>query len=126
MPAFRENPLLFPVFGLTFVIVVHIVWLLSYCKYSFIHTASWKGHQITFIFSIVPLSSCTLSKVMLVLLETFMESPFRITFTTPITFLSRPLIPSNLCPFKVIFNAGKARSYREPTVLNKQGLPIQQ
>jgi len=43
MLLFRENPLLFFVFGLTLIIVMYKVWLLSFCKYSFRHTASWKG-----------------------------------------------------------------------------------
>jgi len=40
MLLFRENPLLFFVFGLTLIIVMYKVWLLSFCKYSFRHTAS--------------------------------------------------------------------------------------
>ena len=74
MLSFGQNSLLFLVFGLTLVVVMYKVWVLSYYKYSFICTVHESGHQVT-IFRIFPLSSCTHSTVMLGLSETFKVLP---------------------------------------------------
>jgi hypothetical protein len=90
----------------TLVIVMYKVWLLIYCIYSFICADLESGHQVT-IFRMFPLNSCPHSIVMLGLSETFMVLPIWNNLQQCCRILSRHLIPSNLHPFKVYFNAGK-------------------